>query len=196
MLNWPTPTGRKEVQCLRNFSSHVLTSPKSTFQWTSGNRELLVIKVALEEWRHWLEGASQPFLFSTGHKNLEHLRTAKRFNSQQARWALFFKRFHFAVSYQPGSKNTKPGALCRLFPVDKPFMDPAPILPPSCVVGSFTWDIEHKVMKANASCHPPAGSPLNRLFVPPTLRSQVIHWAHALQISHHPGVSRTMFVIR
>ncbi|KAL0183501.1 hypothetical protein M9458_019197 [Cirrhinus mrigala] len=38
-----------------------------------GNRELLAIKLALEEWRHWLEG-----------------------------WALFFTRFNFTITYRPG----------------------------------------------------------------------------------------------
>ncbi|KAK3526102.1 hypothetical protein QTP70_015427 [Hemibagrus guttatus] len=42
-----------------------------------GNRELLSIKVALEEWRHWLEGA---------------------------RWALFFTCFQFLVTYRDPSK--------------------------------------------------------------------------------------------
>ncbi len=46
-----------------------------------GNRELLAIKVALEEWRHWLEGAEQPFIVWTDHKNLEYIRTAERLNS-------------------------------------------------------------------------------------------------------------------
>ncbi|KAI3362602.1 hypothetical protein L3Q82_001688 [Scortum barcoo] len=35
-----------------------------------GNRELLAVKLALEEWRHWLEGSKQPFLVWTDHKNL------------------------------------------------------------------------------------------------------------------------------
>ncbi|KAK3545818.1 hypothetical protein QTP70_015178 [Hemibagrus guttatus] len=38
-----------------------------------GNRELLAVKLALEEWRHWLEGARHPFLVLTDHKNLEYL---------------------------------------------------------------------------------------------------------------------------
>ncbi len=54
-----------------------------------GNRELLAIKLALEEWRHWLEGAAHPFLVLTDHKNLQYLREAKRLNPRQARWALF-----------------------------------------------------------------------------------------------------------
>lgn len=32
-----------------------------------GNRELLYMKLALEEWRHWLEGATQPFTLGTRH---------------------------------------------------------------------------------------------------------------------------------
>ena len=52
-----------------------------------GNRELLAIKVALEEWRHWLEGAEHLLLVWTDHKNLEYIRSAKRLNSRQARWA-------------------------------------------------------------------------------------------------------------
>ncbi|KAI2653726.1 Transposon Tf2-9 polyprotein [Labeo rohita] len=46
-----------------------------------GNRELLAMKLALEEWRHWLEGAKHPFTILTDHKNLEYLRSAKRFSS-------------------------------------------------------------------------------------------------------------------
>ncbi|KAI3377213.1 hypothetical protein L3Q82_009125 [Scortum barcoo] len=54
-----------------------------------GNKELLAVKVALEEWRHWLEGAEQPFIVWTDHKNLKYLKSAKRLNSRQARWAHF-----------------------------------------------------------------------------------------------------------
>jgi len=32
--------------------------------------ELLAIKLVLEEWRHWLEDAKQPFIVWTDHKNL------------------------------------------------------------------------------------------------------------------------------
>ncbi|KAI2667412.1 Transposon Tf2-9 polyprotein [Labeo rohita] len=55
-----------------------------------GNRELLAIKLAFEEWRHWLEGAQFPLQVITDHKNLQYLREAKRLNPRQARWALFF----------------------------------------------------------------------------------------------------------
>lgn len=45
-----------------------------------GNRELLAVKLALEEWRHWLEGAKHPFIVWTDHKNLSYLQQAKRLN--------------------------------------------------------------------------------------------------------------------
>ena len=37
-----------------------------------GSREFL-LKLALEEWRHWLVGNEQPFLVWTGHKSLAYL---------------------------------------------------------------------------------------------------------------------------
>lgn len=46
-----------------------------------GNCELLDVKLALEEWRHWLEGIKL-FLVWTDHKNLEYVHMAKRLNSQ------------------------------------------------------------------------------------------------------------------
>ncbi|XDV29403.1 hypothetical protein PO909_032537 [Leuciscus waleckii] len=64
-----------------------------------GNRELLAIKLTLEEWRHWLEGAKERFTVLTDQKNLQYLRDAKRLNPRQARWGLFFTCF----SYRPWS---------------------------------------------------------------------------------------------
>ncbi|KAI5629102.1 hypothetical protein C0J50_10525, partial [Silurus asotus] len=72
-----------------------------------GNRELLAIKLALEEWRHWLEGAEHPFTVVTDHKNLQYLREAQRLNPRQARWALFFTRFRFHITYRAGALNGK-----------------------------------------------------------------------------------------
>ncbi|KAK3509622.1 hypothetical protein QTP70_006807 [Hemibagrus guttatus] len=42
-----------------------------------GNRELLSIKAALEEWHHWLEGARHPFLVITDHRTT-HLSCSSR----------------------------------------------------------------------------------------------------------------------
>ncbi|CAJ0931673.1 unnamed protein product [Ranitomeya imitator] len=94
-----------------------------------GNRELLAMKWAFEEWRHWLEGAKHRVVVLTDHKNLTYLESAKRLNPRQARWSLFFARFDFVISYLPGSKNVKADALSRSFVPDSPGVsEPAGIL--------------------------------------------------------------------
>jgi hypothetical protein len=92
-------------------------------------RELLSVKMALEEWRHWLEVAEQPFLVWTDHYNLEYLRITKRLNSRQVRWVLLFTRSHFAASFRPVSKNVKPGVLSRLYSPATTPSDPETIIP-------------------------------------------------------------------
>uniref|UniRef100_A0A8C6PYA9 Reverse transcriptase RNase H-like domain-containing protein n=1 Tax=Nothobranchius furzeri TaxID=105023 RepID=A0A8C6PYA9_NOTFU len=78
------------------FFSNTLSSTERDYD--VGDRELLAIKLALEERRQWLEGAVTLFIVWTDHRNLEYIKTAKRLNSRQARWALFFSRFNITLS--------------------------------------------------------------------------------------------------
>ena len=80
-----SPTDDKLNPC--SYFSHRLSPAERNFG--IGDRELLAVKLALEEWRYWLEGAN-PFLVWTNRKNLEYLRTARHLNERQARWSLFF----------------------------------------------------------------------------------------------------------
>ncbi len=110
MISQRSPTDDRMHPCA--FLSHRLSPAERNYD--IGNRELLAVKLALEEWRHWLEGSGVPFIVWTDHKNLEYIKTAKRLNSRQARWALFFGRFDFVLSYRPGSKMSNP-MLYRVF---------------------------------------------------------------------------------
>lgn len=161
-----------------------------------GNRELLAVKMALEEWRHWLEGAKHPFIVWTDHKNLEYIRSAKRLNPRQARWMLFFERFQFTLTYRPGTRNIKPDALSRQFSPDELPEKPETILPRSCVVASLTWEVEAQVHQAQAQHPAPEDVPPNRLFVPDPVRSQVLQWGHSSRIACHPGSNRTLELIK
>ncbi|KAI3369027.1 hypothetical protein L3Q82_025431 [Scortum barcoo] len=163
---------------------------------TSGNRELLAVKMALEEWRHWLEGSTQPFVVWTDHKNLAYIQTAKRLNSRQARWALFFSRFDFVLTYRPGSRNIKPDALSRQFSVEEKVQEEENILPTSRVIAAITWDIENTVLRAQQQQPDPGQGPPGRLFVPDAVRSQVLQWAHSSKLSCHPGINRTISFIK
>ncbi|XP_073719444.1 uncharacterized protein [Misgurnus anguillicaudatus] len=175
------------------FFSHRLNPAERNYD--IGNRELLAVRLALGEWRHWLEGTSEPFLVWTDHKNLEYIRSARRLSSRQARWALFFDRFNFTLSYRPGSKNTKPDALSRLF--ESPGSDrDETILPEGRVVGALRWGIEQRVRRAGREGEVPEGCPAGRLWVPNALRSEVIRWGHESKFVCHPGVRRTLATVR
>lgn len=106
------------------------------------------MKAAVEEWRHWLEGALHPFQVITDHKNLEYIKSAKRLNPRQARWALFFTRFNFTVTYRPGSKNGKADALSRQHDPSSENHTSGPILPSSIILAPVSWDIMEKLREA------------------------------------------------
>ncbi len=105
-----------------------------------GNQELLAIKLALEEWRHWLEGAKHPFTVLTDHKNLQYVREAKRLNPRQARWALLFTRFNCKITYHPGPKNIKADALSRLHAPEEVADPTNSIIPESMFFCPIQWN--------------------------------------------------------
>ncbi|KAG1952342.1 retrotransposable element [Pimephales promelas] len=161
-----------------------------------GDRELLAMKAAFKEWRHWLEGATTPFTVLTDHKNLEYLRTAKRLNPRQARWSLFFTRFQFTVTYRPGSKNTKADALSRLYEPEPTIQAPETILSPDLVVGPIQWDLETELEQANAQTEAPLAFPPHKVFVPEILRNRVLEHVHAVPRSGHPGITATIQLLQ
>ena len=78
-----TGVGAVLSQCFGNplkfhpiaFYSHKSTPTERNYG--IGDLELLAVKLALEEWCHWLEGAKHPFIVLTDHKSLEFLLNAK-----------------------------------------------------------------------------------------------------------------------
>ncbi len=157
-----------------------------------GNQELLAMKAAFEEWRHWLEGAKHPFTVLTDHRNLEYLRSAKRLNHRQARWSLFFTRFYFTVTYRPGSLNTKADALSRQY--ESSILPPTKesIISPALIAAPIQWDIMTEISEAQTTDPPPAESPPNLTYVPLALRPRVIQLVHSTPSSGHPGIAATI----
>lgn len=107
-------------------------SPTGSFLWKENmtHRPESSYLSNLEEWRYCLKCAGQPFLGRTDHKNLDCIRSAKRLNSRQARWAMFLHRFRFTLSYWPGNKNVKPDALFRQHQREEEMSERRP---PSCL---------------------------------------------------------------
>ncbi|KAL0150908.1 hypothetical protein M9458_053827 [Cirrhinus mrigala] len=172
------------------YYSHKLSPAERNYD--VGNRELLAIKLALEEWRHWLEGSKHPFTVLTDHRNLEYLRSAKVLNHRQARWSLFFTRFQFQVSYRPGTQNTKADALSRIYEPGQPIASSESILPTTMIVAPVSWDIMTEIAEAQVQDPSPANCPADLTYVPLCLRPQVLAKVHSTPSSGHPGIEATL----
>ncbi|KAI2660042.1 Transposon Tf2-8 polyprotein [Labeo rohita] len=160
-----------------------------------GNRELLAIKLALEEWRHWLEGATHPFTIITDHKNLQYLREVRRLNPRQARWALFLTRFNFTITYRPGSKNIPADALSQQFSPEAT-SDPETIIPSELIVSPIIWDLDQAIQQATLQEPALPECPEGKTYVPLSQRQILLGTAHGTPGSGHPGSSRTLSLIQ
>ena len=116
-------------------------------------------------------GVQTAFPVWTDQRNLEYIRVAKRLNTRQARWALFFARFQFTISYRPGSKNVKADALSRLYDVEERQGEEIPIIAP------VVWDVNADIRKALHTEPAPAQCPENRAYVPTGGRNRLLSWA-------------------
>ncbi len=153
------------------------------------------MKTAFEEWRHWLEGSRFPFSVFTDHRNPEYLRSARRLNHRQARWALFFTRFHFTVTYRPGSKNTKVDSLSRQFESTLQPLSPDPILPTTLIVALVQWDVMTEIAETQGTDPIPTECAPNKTSVPPSLRTRVIQQVHDLPSFGHPEITASIQIL-
>ncbi|KAL0199986.1 hypothetical protein M9458_003173, partial [Cirrhinus mrigala] len=142
-----------------------------------GDRELLAMK-------HWLEGSTISFLILTDHKNLEYLRTARRLNARQA-------RFHFKITYRPGSKNGKADALSRQHDQSQTDVSPASIIPASMIVSPVQWDIMAEISEAQSTDPAPPECPPGLTYVPASLRQRLLTLIHENPSAGHPGIQAT-----
>ena len=146
-----------------------------------GDRELLAVKLALEKWRHWLEGTTDPFLILTNHRNLECIRISGQLNLRQARCALFFTGLNFTLLISPSSKNIKAVSMIRerFFPECADHTIIAPML----------WDIDVNKRQALEKKPAPATCPPDHTYSPTEVRDRLLTWAHTSLAAGHPGIT-------
>ncbi len=151
--------------------SHRLTLTE--WNYNIRNRKLMAVKLTLEEWRHWLEGAGFPFIVWT-----EYICAAKIIHFRQARWALFSGLpFLIAQALRMVNLMRYRGSLrLRLVP---------PLLWPRSKVRDTLRDI-----------YVPAGCPESLLFVPESVRTSVLQWGFSSSLACHPGATRTHRLIK
>jgi hypothetical protein len=92
--------------------SHSSKSPTPVEELRVHDTNVAIVR-ALQEWRHFVEGAEHQCEIWTDHKNLEYFMTAKQLNRRQARWSLYLSRFDFTLHHKPGKSMGKPDALSR-----------------------------------------------------------------------------------
>jgi hypothetical protein len=91
------------------FISKVMNSAES--RYPVFEQELLALKNALEEWRHYLLPIH--FKAKTDHNGLRFLRTQKHLSERQWRWLGLISEFTFDLEYRPGQNMTVPDSLSR-----------------------------------------------------------------------------------
>ncbi len=131
----------------------------------------------------------------TDHKNLQYLREAKRLNPRQARWALFFTRFNFTISYRPGPKNIKADALSRLYAPEEGEDPPEPIIPERMFISPIQWNPK-SAPSSNVSKATPPGCPPGAQYVTRTQRTPLIHSVHSSLGTGHPGANVTLSLLK
>ena len=77
------------------------------------DKEMLSVIRALEQWRHYLEGAKHQFDIWNNHANLQWFMKRQDLNRRQARWAQYLSQFSFLWSHKAGSTMGKADALSR-----------------------------------------------------------------------------------
>lgn len=174
-----------QLRCTRVPPSlHKVTTTEQNYDM--GNHELLAMKLALEEWWHWLEGTTYPFTALTDHKNLEYLHLSIHLNPRQARWALFFRRFRFTVTYRPATKNTKADTLSCQTDETAQSTTSDTILPKSLLLAPVQWDVRTEIEHLNLLDPPPPKCLVNLTYVPESLRQR---WLCQVQV-HSAGSFR------
>jgi transposase InsO family protein len=148
------------------------------------DKELLAIVVALEHWRIYAESCSDLVIFSD-HKNLVNFTTTKTLNRRQVRWSELLGQHKFKIVYTPGKDNGRADALSRRTDIagTKKITNSTVLqiqedgsLGPARMINSLTMHIG--------------------INVPDELQEQIIRQHHDDPVHGHPGITRTMELIR
>ncbi|KAK3560394.1 hypothetical protein QTP86_008482 [Hemibagrus guttatus] len=133
-----------------------------------GNKELLAMKAAIEEWRHWLEGSTHPFQFTVtyrpGSKNSKADALSRRHDHPQT--------------------DVKPESI----------LPPSIIIAPVTWRRTPWWrrftllfplDLVQREQQSEPT---PPGCPPHKHYVPSNLRIRVMDWIHTSLCSGHPDI--------
>ena len=167
------------------------------------DQELLAVILALVEWKQYLQGTSHPVSILTDHKNISYLKDPRKLSRWQAHWSLFLQDFDLVWKVTPGTHMGPTDSLSQRDHLDTTGDNAdTPILPDPMVINSLDLTLACHIKSSSASdpfvlkalAALDEGSPLftwaslsdwsfdngrlyfrNRMFVPPSARSALLH---------------------
>uniref|UniRef100_H3A0Q7 Reverse transcriptase RNase H-like domain-containing protein n=1 Tax=Latimeria chalumnae TaxID=7897 RepID=H3A0Q7_LATCH len=185
----------KEGEKVIAYATRSLTFPETRYSATE--KECLAVVWAIEKWRHYVEGCC--FEVITDHAALTWLFNFPKPTSRLVRWALRLQEFQFDVKYRKGTLNHVSDALSRAS------ANPTLTDVPSCclvttelteleTVPELNWDrIPTPDIKVDGLVYRKPSIELNnlKLFVPETLRIDIMKLYHDCPLAGHLGHTKT-----
>ncbi|THH08071.1 hypothetical protein EW145_g2953 [Phellinidium pouzarii] len=177
-------------------------------QYEVYDRELLGIIWGLTAWRHYLLGAPHTMIIWCDHKNLSYFRAAHHLTPHQSRWNLFLSQFDISITHKPGK--------------DIPEQT---LLPDALFIGKIDVDLHNRIKDAQTTDQlantilraktlnipSPFKFSLDdwtidsnlllfhkHIYIPDNkdLKQQILHLFHDLPSFGHPGIFKTISLIR
>lgn len=159
-----------------------------------GNRELLTIKLALEEWRHWLGVLKSHFLFqpiTNAYKNSE-LQKDLTWDKQDGRHSS-----QGLTSRYPTDLVLRTAKLTHYleWKPKRNMEKDKTILSPTCWINAISWDFDTE-LENTLPYHTSEECPTDKKYVPPRLRNKLISWVHTSPASGYPGTLKTCELLK
>ncbi|KAL0151694.1 hypothetical protein M9458_052993 [Cirrhinus mrigala] len=95
----------------------------------------------------------------------------------------------------PGSKNIPADALSRQTSADLP-TESEPIIPPHLIVSPIIWNLDQDIHQATLQEPAPPECPEGKIYVPRSLRHNLLGTAYGSPGSGHPGSKRTLSLLQ
>lgn len=178
--------------------------------YSTSERELLSIVFAVEKFRPYIEGVN--FTVITDHSALKMLHKMKDPHGRLARWAMKLQQFSFDIVHKPGKSNIVPDALSRSIDTIKDNNINSLVIMDkhkddwykNKVTKTLHNDSQDSVWKVDNGllykkiCLKQYPDPTNdwKLYVPNSLRTQILKQCHDDITAGHLGIRKTLFRIK
>ena len=169
------------------YYSRKFTAPEERYD--VHDKELMAIVDALQHWRVYAESCSELTIY-TDHKNLVHFTTTKVLNRRQVRWSEMLGQYKFKILYTPGKENGRADALSRRHDLaGEKTINKFAILGKNNDGSLGPSQQLNLTMVVQGEHHVPSQ-------VPEELQEEVISNHHDDPLHGHPGITRTMELIK